>query len=184
MFRAGRSYELISKRRGGRVCFMVNMRWCNGSKLTSCSRDLETITVDCRTFYSPTVCVYRYYTDGCLTPPLDAGATSAMKLLAAWVTAIESAHPDSVVIVLGDFNHTNLKKFLPRYKQHVDYATRRNNKTLVHCYTLHKNAYNALVRAPLGESDHSTVLLIPTYRQKHKAIKPTKKVVRKMTDEL
>ena len=66
------------------------------------------------------------------------------------ITAIESAHPDSVVIVLGDFNYTNLKKFLPRYKQHVNCAT-RNNKTLDHCYTVHKNAYNALVRAPLGE---------------------------------
>ena len=45
-----------------------------------------------------------------------------MKLLAARVTATESAHPDSVVIVLGDFNYTNLKKFLRRYKQHVDCA--------------------------------------------------------------
>ena len=82
---------------------------------------------------------------GVYIPP-DAGAISAMKLLAARVTATESAHPDSVVIVLSDFNHTNLKKFLPRYKQHVDCAT-RNNKTLDHCYTVHKNAYNALVRA-------------------------------------
>ena len=105
-----------------------------------------------------------------------------MKVLAARVTATESAHPDSVVIVLGDFNHTNLKKFLPRYKQHVDCAT-CNDKTLDQCYTVHTNAYNALVRAPLGESDHSTVLLIPTYRQKLRTIKPTKKVVRKMTDD-
>ena len=34
---------------------MVNKRWCIDSKLIStlCSRDLETITVDCRPFYSP-----------------------------------------------------------------------------------------------------------------------------------
>ena len=117
------------------VCFMVNKRWCIDSKLTStlCSRDLETITVDCRPFYSP-----REFASivlmGVYIPP-DASATSAMKLLAARVTATESAHPDSVVIVLGDFNHTNLKKFLPRYKQHVDCAT-RNDKTLDHCYTV------------------------------------------------
>ena len=55
MFRVDRSYELTGKRRGGGVCFMVNKRWCIDSKLTStlCSRDLETITVDCRPFYSP-----------------------------------------------------------------------------------------------------------------------------------
>ena len=143
----------------------ASKRWCIDSKRTStlCSRDLETTTVDCRPFYSP-----REFASivlmGVYIPP-DAGATSAMKLLAARVTATESAHPDSIVIVLGDFNHTHFKKFLPRYKQHVDCAT-RNDKTLDHCYTVHNNAYNALVRAPLGESDHSTVLLIPTYRQK------------------
>ena len=54
----------------------------------------------------------------CLHSP-DAGATSAMKHVAARVTATESAHPDSV-------------------KQHVDCAT-RNNKPLDHCYTVHKN---------------------------------------------
>ena len=77
---------------------MVNKRWCSDSKLTStlCSRDLETITVDCRPFYSP-----REFASivlmGVYIPP-DAGATSAMKSLAARVTATESAHPDSVVI--------------------------------------------------------------------------------------
>ena len=58
-----------------------------------------------------------------------------------------------------------------------------NNNTLDHCYAVHMNAYNVLVRAPLGESDHSTVLLIPTYRQQLKMIKPTQKVVRKLTDD-
>ena len=101
MFRVDRSYELTGKRRGGGVCFMVNKRRCHDSELTStlCSRDLETITVDCRPFYSP-----REFASivlmGVYIPP-DAGAISAMKLVAARVTATESAHPDSVVIVFG-----------------------------------------------------------------------------------
>ena len=94
--------------------------------------------------------------------------------------AAETTYPDSVIIILGDFNHTNLKKVLPRYKQHVNCST-RNNKTLDHCYTIFKDAYRATTRAPLGESDHATVVLIPTYRQKLKTIKPTTKTVRKRT---
>ena len=72
-------------------------------------------------------------------------------------------------------NHTSLKKVLPRYKQHVDCAT-RNSKVLHHCYTVFKDVY-------LGESDHGTVVLIPTYKQKLKTLKPTKKTVRRQTDE-
>ena len=115
---------------------------------------------------------------GVYIPP-DANVTSAINQLTTRVLAAETTYPDSVII-LGDFNHTNLKKVLPRYKQHVNCST-RNNNTLDHCYTIFKDAYRATTRAPLGESDRATVVLIPTYRQKLKTIKPTTKTVRKRT---
>ena len=82
----------------------------------------------------------------------------------------------------SDFNHTNLKKVLPRHKQHVDCAT-CNSKIRDHCYTVFK-ADRATTRVPPGESDHATVVLSPTYRQKQKTLKPTKKtVMMRRTDE-
>ena len=112
----------------------------------------------------------------------DVSATKAVNQLAAQAVAAESAHPDSVAIILGDFNHTNLKKVLPRYTLHIDCATCSSEIT-DHCNVVFKDAYRAITRAPLRESDHATVVLIPTYRQKLTALKPTKKTVRRRTDE-
>jgi len=53
--------------------------------------------------------------------------------------ATELMPPDSVFIILGDFNHINVKKVLPRYKQHVDCATCTN--ILDHCYTAFNNSF-------------------------------------------
>ena len=78
--------------------------------------------------------------------------------------------PTVLLLSFGDFNHTCLSKALPRYKQHVDCSTRKD-ETLDHCYTVYKGAYHASARAPLGKSDHNTVILIPAYRQKKKTVK-------------
>ena len=39
------------------MCFLVNQRWCNDIQLvsTSCSRELETLAINCKPFYSPRV---------------------------------------------------------------------------------------------------------------------------------
>lgn len=78
------------------------------------------------------------------------------------------------MIVLGDFNHVSLKKALPRYKPQIHIATRMD-KTLDQCYFPIPEAYHAVARAPLGKSDHNTILLVPKYHQKLKAAKPTVK---------
>ena len=109
-------------------------------------------------------------------------AAKGISQLADQVLAVENANPDSVVIVVGDFNHTCLSKALPRYKQHVDCPTRKD-KTLDHCYTVYKGAYLASARALLGKSDHNTVILIPAYRQKLKTVKPMKKTAKKWSPE-
>ena len=103
-------------------------------------------------------------------------AAKSINQLADQILAVENANPDSVVIDVGDFN--------PRasYKQHVDCPTRKD-KTLDHCYTVYKGAYHASARAPLGKSDHNTVILIPAYRQKLKTVKPVKKTVKRWSPE-
>ena len=118
---------------------------------------------------------------GVYIPP-EVNATKAINQLADQVLAVENTNPDSVVIVVGDFNHTCLSKALPTYKQHVDCPTHKD-KTLDHCYTVYKGAYHASARAPLGKSDHNTAILIPAYRQKLKTVKPVKKTVKKRSPE-
>ena len=110
----------------------------------------------------------------------QANARTAVRNLTASITATENANPDSIVPALSDFNHTNLRKALPKYKQHVKCPT-RDDKTLDHCCCTIPNALHAVPRAPLGRSDHAMVYLIPTYMQKLKSDKPLKTTVRKWT---
>ena len=180
--RGDRNLVLAEKEDGGGVCFMINDRWCKDTSVfsQSCSPVLEHLTINCRPFYSPrefaSVVLIAVY-----IPP-KAKATAAIGELTKHVAAAESAFPESTVIVLGDFNHTSLRKTMPRYYQHVDCATCGMN-TLDLCYTTLKHAYRATPRAPLGNSDHVMVLLTPTYRQKLKAIKTVTRTVRKWTPE-
>ena len=90
---------------------------------------------------------------------------------------VEWTDPDSLVIVLSDFNKGNLTHKLPKYRQFIKCPTREQN-ILDHCYTTVSGAYHAIPRAPLGQSDHIMVHLIPSYRQKLKLSKPASKEVR------
>ena len=87
---------------------MINERWCtNSTELTHvCSPHLEYLTVKCRPSFLPRefasiimICVY--------IPP-EANANTTIAELANYVSSVENSHPDTAVIVLGDFNQTNL----------------------------------------------------------------------------
>ncbi len=111
----------------------------------------------------------------------QAHVRSALQKLADLTTDTEQ-HPDSVLIILGDFNKANLSHELPKYKQHITCPTRDSN-ILDHCYTAIKDAYHSVPRAALGPSDHCLVHLIPTYRQKLKSAKPVLRTVKRWTNE-
>lgn len=40
----------------------------------------------------------------------------------------QTAYPDGLLIIAGNFSHANLKTVLPNFHQHVKLATRRKNK--------------------------------------------------------
>ncbi len=46
----------------------------------------------------------------------------------------QTNNPDSFFLIAGDFNHANLKTVLPKFYQHVNFATKGNN-TLDFVYT-------------------------------------------------
>jgi hypothetical protein len=53
---------------------------------------------------------------------------------------------------------------LPQLFQDISYAT----QTLDHCYSPCQDSYNAVSCHPFGKSDHVSILLLPTHRQKLK----------------
>lgn len=114
--------------------------------------------------------------------PPSADVHEAQRTLAGQILHAERSFPDSLVIVLGDFNKGNLSQELPKYRQFIKCPTREEN-TLDHCYTTVSRAYHAVPRAALGLSDHVMVHLIPSYRQRLKLAKPAVITTRKYTSE-
>ncbi len=141
-----------------------------------CCSDIETLFIN----YSP-----REFCSFILLSvyiPPQAHVSSALQKLADQITEAEQQHPDSVLIILGDFNKANLSRELPKYRQHITCPTRDSN-ILDHCYTAIKDTNHSVPRAALGLSDHCLVHLIPTYRQKLKYAKPVLRTVKRWTNE-
>ncbi|KAL0161696.1 hypothetical protein M9458_045421, partial [Cirrhinus mrigala] len=182
LFRADRDAESTRKSRGGGTCFYINERWCTDVTVLKqmCCSDLEALFINCKPFYSPRE-IHSFILVSVYISPQSHVSLSLQKL-ADQITETEQQHPDSVLIVLGDFNKAKLSRELPKYSQHVTCPTRDSN-ILDHCYTTLRNAYHSVPRAALGLSDHCLVHLIPTYRQKLKSAKPVVKTVRRWTNE-
>ncbi|KAK3555076.1 hypothetical protein QTP86_007974 [Hemibagrus guttatus] len=113
---------------------------------------------------------------GVYIPP-SANAKEALCELYGAISELQNAHPDRLFIIAGDFNHVNLKSLLPKFHQHVDFATRGTN-TLDLIYTNFPGAYRAEPRPHLGYSEHISVMLIPVYRPLVRRSKPVLKQVK------
>ncbi|KAK3526918.1 hypothetical protein QTP86_004715 [Hemibagrus guttatus] len=182
LFRADWVTESAGKSRGGGTCFYINKRWCTDVTALKkmCCPDLEAFSINCKPFYSP-----REFSSFILVSvyiPPQAHMSSALQHLADQIPHTEQQHPDSVIIILGDFNKANLSHELPKFKQHISCPTRDQN-ILDHCYTTIKDAYRSVPRAALGLSDHCLVHLLPTYRPKLKSAKPVVRTVKRWTSE-
>ncbi len=105
-----------------------------------------------------------------------------MKELYRIISEQESAHPDAAFVITGDFNKANFRTIAPKYFQHVTINT-RGDRTLDHCYSPFRDAYKSLPRQPFGKSDHSSVLLLPAYRQKLKREAPALRTVHCWSDQ-
>ncbi|KAL0147455.1 hypothetical protein M9458_057240 [Cirrhinus mrigala] len=182
LFRADRDAESTGKSRGGGTCFYINERWCTDLTVLKkmCCPDLDALFIDCKPFYSPRE-FCSFILISVYIPP-QANVSLALQKLADQIADMEQKHPDSVLIILGDFNKANLSRELPKYSQHVTCPTRDSN-ILDHCYTTIRNAYHSVPRAALGLSDHCLVHLIPSYRQKLKSAIPVVKTVKRWTNE-
>ncbi len=162
--------------------FYINEGWCSDVTTLKkmCSSNLEALFINCKPFYSP-----REFSSFILmnvyVPP-DVCVSAAMQKLAKQISEREQKYPDSLLIIIGDFNKANLSRELPKYRQHITCPT-RHSIILNHCYTIIKDAYHSVPQAALGLSDQCLVHLIPTYRQKLKSAKPVIRTVKRWTNE-
>ncbi len=182
--RSDRAKELTGKSRGGGVCFYINNSWCNERNIQSiksfCSPDLEFHTLLCRPFWLP-----REFTAIIITAvyiPPQANTDQALRELYGNISEQETAHPDAAFIITGDFNKANFRTIAPKYFQHVNINT-RGDRILDHCYTSFRDAYKSLPRPPFSKLDHSSVLLLPAYRQKLKCEAPALRTVQCWSDQ-
>ena len=172
------------KQNGGGVCFYFNQLWANKNnihvKKQICNEDIELLSVYVRPYYLPREFTQVIFTAVYIHP--KANATVAEGILYDCLQDQASDHPDAVRLIMGDFNHCNLKSTCPHLEQYVTCPTRQR-KTLDLCYGNVKKAYKSTPLPSLGESDHNNVLLTPSYKPAYKRTKPTFKTVRVWTRE-
>ncbi len=126
--------------------------------------------------------IYSHHNHGCLHSLPQANTDQALKELYRNISEQETAHPDAAFIITGDFNKANFRTIAPKYFQHVTINT-RGDRILDHCYSPFRDAYKSLPRPPFGKSDHSSVLLLPAYRQKLKCEAPALRTVQCWSDQ-
>ena len=108
--------------------------------------------------------------------------TAANDLLLNCMNRIENVSPESVKIILGDFNGSNFDEYVPSYQQFVNCTTREDRiLDLMFCNV--KHSYCVKKMSPLGNSDHCMLFCLPTYRQKLKREKPCKVTVRNWNED-
>ncbi len=174
--RSDRAKELTGKSRGGGVCFYINNSWCKSLG----SPDLEFHMLLCRPSWLP-----REFTAIIITAvyiPPQANTDQALRELYRNISEQETAHPDAAFVVTGDFNKANFRTIAPKYFQHIT-INRRGDRILDHCYSPFRDAYKSLPRPPFGKWDHSSVLLLPAYRQKLKREAPALRTIQCWSDQ-
>ncbi len=180
-----RTKELTGKSRGRGVCFYINNLWCDERNIHSiksfCSPDLEFHMPSVSTILAtegnlPAVIITAFY-----IPP-QANTDQALRELYGNISEQETANPYAAFVVTGDFNKANFRTIAPKYFQHITINT-CGDRVMDHCYTPFRDAYKSLPRPPFGKSDHSSVLLLPAYRQKLKREAPALRTIQCWSDQ-
>lgn len=123
LHRPDRSAALTGKQRGGCLAVYINRLWCQDSVTvsTSCSQNVELLTLKCRPFCLPRETMGVFIT-AVYVPP-STNMEEAMSELYN-ISEEQKEHPDAFFIVAGDFNQASLSFVLPKFYQHVNVAFR------------------------------------------------------------
>ncbi len=99
--------------------------------------------------------------------PPQANTDQALKELYGNISEQETAHPDAAFVVTGDCNKANFRTIAPKYFQGYPF----------------QDAYKSLPCPTFGKLDHSSVLLLPAYRQKLKRDAPALRTIQCWSDQ-
>ena len=83
--------------------------------------------ISCRPHYLPREFSSVFFVAGYIPPQTDAGTETTLNELYTAISKQETAHPEAVLLVAGDFIAGKLKSVLPHFYQHVKCATERKN---------------------------------------------------------
>ena len=185
-FRHDRLPDVSGKSCGGGVLVYIDNKWSTNNNIIFNYTDphCEILTIKSRPHWLPrefssiiSVSCYAPFTGD---SRLKDNAKNTAWTISSHVKELEKEHPDSCIIVMGDFNQLPFK--LDGYYQTVKTAT-RNNRTLDKCYIRIKDAFKQCHQlANLGDSDHFITHLIPTYTPLSK-VKPTRITRRAYTEQ-
>lgn len=171
-----------NKMTGGGVCANINKRWCTDVHVRHkfCSVDIMLIAIGLRPFYLPREFNQIFVTVVYIQP--RANVEIAFEKLADITHKLEQQSPDSVKIVLGDFNQCPLENALPSYHQYmyINNPT-RGDRAVDKCYDNVKDGYTAHKKVGLRASNHD-MNLVPKHKQKLKQRKPMIKKVKKWSE--
>lgn len=98
---AGTELKLFQgKVRGGDVCFTINNTWCDQRNIhfmaSSCSPDLEYLTLLCRSFWLPREFAFVIITAVYIPPQANIGL--ALKELYGNISRLETVYPEAALI--------------------------------------------------------------------------------------
>lgn len=181
VYRADRSETECGKTRGGGTAILVKQSWSTDNMVISqsCSENVEYITVKCRPFYLPRELQCVILSTVYIHPA--ANEHNALKELHDMISRHENSYPDAAIVILGDFNHCDLRNAIPRFYQCVNFPT-GGNRTLDKCYSNIRNAYTAVSKPHFGKCNHLAILLQPIYIRKLIADPDTVRTVNMWTD--
>lgn len=120
--------EHSGKKRGGGLIIYLNNNWCINGRIIAnhCSPDPEALSI----LFSPSYLPHEIssVTITAVYVPASANFSSALSHVLTMVSEQHQSHPEDIHIVAGDFNQACLKSVLPSFMQHVNCATRGNNR--------------------------------------------------------
>ena len=163
-YRTDRDNEISGKKTGGGVCVYVSERWCRKKAVivreSVSTANVDILTLSFRPDYLPRDFGQIFVTVVYCQP--KALEKDCLKSLRDIVDKMNKVSPLAPHIICGDFNQNDLKKQLPNFYQYVSCTTRKN-AVLDKCYGNIKSAYRSIQRAPVGDSDHCALYMLPQY---------------------
>ena len=122
-------------------------------KQRMCTPELKLISVSLRPRYLPREFGRIFVTVVYAAVYDSTSAARAGKAISAAVRDLQLISADAPCFTVGDFNHCDLRKALPSFRQFVTCPTREKNMTDL-CYGNVPRAYKSVSLPPVGKSDH------------------------------